>query len=513
MQEPTPVAPVAPSTEEQYLYFAGLPSNPKLVARSNSLDIKFKRGNGGTIWGIKKYLYTASPTHPIASLWDGALRQEIINALDGLDWTAIDILKLGLDPSWDRPDEDPEKYHQYGIHDMHCEIKESDVTRSVSGPIKIATPPAPLLVSQSESPPDYHPNIYHRSMASESLGASIASFNATKEGSKGLYLGRKDTGAILMLTCRHVVFDQSHESNTLYEHDPDTTPRLVIQPGSTTLKTMLDASSSHIAFEQSEIAALKSTKTLLTEDKRKAYIEKYEIRMAFDNMWKEYLESMTRPESRIIGNILYSPQISSGTSPSGQARSRDWALIELHPGKHPSKLSELQNIVTLAESDTLLLRQITREEIPDFRFSLHMLLDPLRLNNVLSEHEIQHPTTLDKHGDPRLIVAKFGHTTDLTVGVSNPIKSVTREVITGKVVISEEWCIVGRKQDENKKGRLGFSAGGDSGSCIWDMSGRIAGILTGGPTNRGINDVTYATPIEWILDDIRVQAGFEVELV
>lgn len=56
-------------------------------------------------------------------------------------------------------------------------------------------------------------------------------------------------------------------------------------------------------------------------------------------------------------------------------------------------------------------------------------------------------------------------------------------------------------------------SGGDSGSCVWDMPGRIAGILTGGPTNRGVNDVTYAAPIEWILDDIRIQTGFEVELV
>ncbi|CAG9988617.1 unnamed protein product [Clonostachys byssicola] len=90
-QEPTPVAP---STEEQCFYFDGLPSNPKLVARSSSLDIKWGRGNGGTVWGSKKRLYPASPTHPIASLWGGTLRRKIINALDGsggLDWTAIDI--------------------------------------------------------------------------------------------------------------------------------------------------------------------------------------------------------------------------------------------------------------------------------------------------------------------------------------------------------------------------------------------------------------------------------------
>lgn len=57
--------------------------------------------------------------------------------------------------------------------------------------------------------------------------------------------------------------------------------------------------------------------------------------------------------------------------------------------------------------------------------------------------------------------------------------------------------------------RTPFSRAGDSGSCIWDMAGRVAGILTSG-TGAGdeeINDITYATPIEWLLKDITLKLG------
>lgn len=59
--------------------------------------------------------------------------------------------------------------------------------------------------------------------------------------------------------------------------------------------------------------------------------------------------------------------------------------------------------------------------------------------------------------------------------------------------------------------RTPFSRAGDSGSCIWDMAGRVAGILTSGTgaEDEEINDTTYATPIEWLLKDITLKLGEE----
>ncbi|CAG9948590.1 unnamed protein product [Clonostachys rosea f. rosea IK726] len=102
----------------------------------------------------------------------------------------------------------------------------------------------------------------------------------------------------------------------------------------------------------------------------------------------------------------------------------------------------------------------------------------------MPEAQIKIPTTMDSQSkEPRLVVAMYGKTRELQVGFSNCVPSILREVINGKAEYS------------------------DSGSCIWDMEGRVAGIVVGGP------DVGYAHPIEWLLEDIRTQSGIDVELI
>lgn len=53
-----------------------------------------------------------------------------------------------------------------------------------------------------------------------------------------------------------------------------------------------------------------------------------------------------------------------------------------------------------------------------------------------------------------------------------------------------------------------FSRDGDSGSCVFDHKGRIGGMLT----DFGNHDVTYDTPMEWMLEDIR-RHGYDGELL
>jgi hypothetical protein len=51
---------------------------------------------------------------------------------------------------------------------------------------------------------------------------------------------------------------------------------------------------------------------------------------------------------------------------------------------------------------------------------------------------------------------------------------------------------------------------GDSGSLIWDINGYVAALVWGGPNTN----VTYATPIGDVLDDIREACGAkEVKLI
>lgn len=61
---------------------------------------------------------------------------------------------------------------------------------------------------------------------------------------------------------------------------------------------------------------------------------------------------------------------------------------------------------------------------------------------------------------------------------------------------------------------MAFSRKGNSGSFVFNLQGRIGGILTGGvgDKGRGISDTTYVTPIEWLLEDMKVH-GYDVQLV
>lgn len=99
----------------------------------------------------------------------------------------------------------------------------------------------------------------------------------------------------------------------------------------------------------------------------------------------------------------------------------------------------------------------------------------------------------------------------LTFGTYNEAKSVIRTITDSTQVIALEWCVVSYPHD---KRTAAFSEAGDSGACIWEVADRrIAGMLTGGLgrdqvlQNGTFNldmavDVTYSTPIEWILEDI-----------
>ena len=63
--------------------------------------------------------------------------------------------------------------------------------------------------------------------------------------------------------------------------------------------------------------------------------------------------------------------------------------------------------------------------------------------------------------------------------------------------VSKEWPIVGFDKSLSP-----FSAKGDLGSLVEDAEGWIGGMLTGGSGYLGQMDVTYATPMVALLQDM-----------
>ena len=88
------------------------------------------------------------------------------------------------------------------------------------------------------------------------------------------------------------------------------------------------------------------------------------------------------------------------------------------------------------------------------------------------------------------------------MGMANEVKSV-RRISPG--VTSREWCVVGLAGQS-------FSVKGDSGSVVFDLKGRIGGIITAGAGLTDSVDTTYVTPMVWLLSDIREHLKMPVHI-
>lgn len=524
MDESSVARPLPPSDEERNGYFYGLPSRPRLVARTSTELWVFQQDQ----FPIHKRLRTVAD-HAVVDLWnnsDGPLRQEILAALDGIDWTAVDILRVGYERdntssgrSFDspvtllisvKPDSTPfnKAYdtvteclrilEQFLIFDMQVEMKEGDYI--CCAPYTIETPS--LQVPQFSAEPLVAGDRFGAPF-SEYLGISIAlSERAEHEGTKCLYLrcGNK----VYALTCRHVVFPPS-EDNKEYRHATDT-QRCIIQPGKTTFDKLQQHLGREIESLDASIDLMKLYRNRPDPEADRRQIQNFEAEKDELQNWQATVDAFKDPAARIFGHIAFSPPFSVGLTEYGGKRLRDWALIELDQSKHATPLSLLQNRVVLgASAGNTILRHATGWSQLIRTFSLSG--DTALLWGTIPEHKMRDSQTRTPDGDRGLFMIKVGRTTGLTTGIANMVTSVTRRPYQDQVFFSEEWCVIGNNNAP-------FSKKGDSGSAVFDLQGRVGGMLTGGIGDKlkGIPDTTYVTPIKWLLEDAKVY-GYDVQVM
>ncbi|KAG5743102.1 hypothetical protein H9Q70_014185 [Fusarium xylarioides] len=467
----------------------------------------------------------------------GPLRQKILEAVQDIDWNAIDILRCGSADFNDRHlvrpvilfvSVEPESttwlngravalrcrdvLREHGINDVEVEIKESRITQCCSTD-QDQTESEPSTAKLSPQIPTLQEEGYRRDsiQVSELLGTKIApSRYPTREGTKGLYLRIRNTETVVALTCRHLVIGPEEE-NVDFCHDTHTS-RGIIQPGNKTYQDTTEFFREQISHTQSAMDLLEPSTPV--PEKRIAYLRGYKVELESSLQRLEPFESM---ESRTVGHVLFSPKF--GLSSSSPARFRDWALIELDQKKHQTPVKKLGN--TIPETLASVFRR------PQFMAWQH--LDPGRKRTicivpgthvftqtgVMSEAEMRCPdfdfavpgkTLVD---EDFMRVCMYGSASGASHGVTNTARSVVRRFVGAAPVVSEEWCILGSIEREKRKP---FSKQGDSGASIMGDDGRVAAILTCGAQggNRGIHHISYATPIEWLLDDIRGH-GYDVE--
>lgn len=497
-----------PSELEQERYYYGLPSQPKLIARSSISPWQFQQEE----WPIRKMLRPVFK-HKIVGLWNnstGPLRQDILAAVASLNWIALDVLRIGYDDvfaseSTEHPitlfisvEKDSTSWpvgygivqrcrqilQQYDLADVHVDMKESSITLLMpAAPTSPATPTPPtpptipkLTAATLEEPLDFH------GLFSEYLGHCIASSDLAPEGTKCLYLRDVSSGKILALTCRHVAFP-NEDPDVEYRHNETTLGRTILQPGYTFLDERIISFAAAVESEKNGIKKLDENKTMIKENKD-SLLGRRRQTLAILEQDKRALEELKDPATRIIGHLLFAPTFGFGTTKRGAQRLRDWALIELHQEKHSTDLNMLQNRVVAPEWLKLRLADVERAEFGTSNCEL--IFDgtnTVPLLGIISERELydgylqEQSRRLDASA---IMVLKYGRKTGLTVGLANQVKSVLRFPRPDSTSqLSEEWCILGFRDGVLRTADL-FSAGGDSGACVWDVQGRIGGMICAG---------------------------------
>ncbi|KAK2051392.1 hypothetical protein LY76DRAFT_675399 [Colletotrichum caudatum] len=495
-----------PTEVERNWFYNGLPSQPKLLARSSLTPFRFDVDNPRS--SDRKTL-TVVGEHTIVSIWNNepsTLRNQILGILTryNVDWQAIDVLRIGYAGGrmpvivsisvladtlpWKTGNQVAcdcrEALVEHGLGDVHCEIKESRLVNL-----------AKVLQKDAHAyPPEYQSYMYQ---LSDQLGTAIASSdNPRREGTKGIYLRRtgSEPAEIFALTCRHVCYSSSEKGSRLPGKEA-LPSKPVIQLPKRTYKELVGK----LETSKKEVTAAIQD----AEEKQVAYSVNLSTNIA-------RLEGDIKTVKPILKLFYRRTLLSSRIIGEDPNFLSDWCLIRLKAESHERRLSDLSNRVYI-DGNSLKSRFLARYRTID----IQDLQDDqtIQIRGIVAVSELQNPKQ-------ERIVGMRGRTSGLRFGVVNQVKSVTRRVTSSRTFVSHECCIVAAGDNPSRE----FTQPGDSGACVFDLAGCAVGMVTGGISRidvlRGGDDygldvavdVTYATPMEWLLADIKA-CGVTAEIL
>ena len=212
-----------------------------------------------------------------------------------------------------------------------------------------------------------------------------------------------------------------------------------------------------------------------------------------DTFYKDVSTHWSDPDSRLLGHVILSPTIKLGAGNSSEGYTEDWAVIEIDSSKVDAS-NFTGNVIDLGTRIPVgkFIQRMFSIPKNAFEYPIDGLLE---LKRTIPDDEMRHPIAVDPNGDPCLIVIKRGNATGLTIGRANDIFSYARKYSDdGSAETSKEWAILPFDFESGA-----FSKKGDSGSVIVNGLGHIGGLLTGGAGSASSSDITYATPVNFLL--------------
>jgi len=255
------------SEKESRFYYSGLPSHPRLVARSTTPTTPWEEPTGPEAYPVRKELKGVG-NHALNDIWEDKLAPLVLDILESerVKFTSVDVVRIGevgepsppvilwigvLPESLTPVDglgvalQCKDFLEKNNIVDVDVEIRESIVTRSAG----------PRFLDPLRWPFDSDPTVELRMPLTAALGLSIcAQSTPWAEGTGGFYMAEGgDSKRILLITARHVVFPPNIVDNNRYEHENPSQPRRnVLLLGDGAFKKLL-------ASIQSEIGSAAST--------------------------------------------------------------------------------------------------------------------------------------------------------------------------------------------------------------------------------------------------------------
>ncbi|KAI6084290.1 hypothetical protein F4821DRAFT_176193 [Hypoxylon rubiginosum] len=507
--------PYRPSDEERDEYYFGISGKPRLVARTSHHKWsvpKYERCDG-TWRRVYKPLFEGKQPI-IVSRWTEDLTLALVEALSGCSWSYFfpicigfhgkfpTILQVAVEEDslqWDEGVAIALKCRTI-LRDFHIDNVEVEIREG-----RYVDCAASTELERQIDPKHDNPWISTNELVIpmlSSLGYPIGYAGEQKaEGSLGLHirLGDEDP-AVYGLTCRHVVSDDRQPTES-YTSSGDH-KQYHVQGGEIGFSKCLHKLKQWGSeFEELHIEPLRTKKQrwedgesheCLTE-KETRDLAKFELSAAYHNKVIDLVDKISDKKDRQIGHLAFHPKSELSSERPGYLK--DWALIKLDLNKFNDDPS---NKVFINDYWRYYPGHDIWKYTVDGFFPLHL--------------EPQGP----EGSKPTTRVGKRGFATGLKFGVANGVEAVVRRPTWGKSQFACEMLIV---SNHYKHYRAPFSDKGDSGSSIFDMQGRVVGLLNG----RGDgtpdddqalwgSDVTFATPIRWVLEDIKRFTGLEPRL-
>ncbi|KAM5543702.1 hypothetical protein V8D89_002319, partial [Ganoderma adspersum] len=516
------VTPPIPSELQAKKYYFGLPSRPVLVARTSTTPWEVPKGPVSEASLTPKELRIVD-NPDLAELWHTEVARQVHAALDskGVKMGSTNIVRIGYVGDANPPvilwiGVWPKTLSaiagrevalackavlvEHGIEDVEVEIRESRVTRSAG----------PKLVKPSCTS---DPTAEFRICLTPTLGLAIS--NAATpwaEGTGGFFIssGGADN-KVFLVTARHVVFRTKEGNNELFENKNPSTPRRdVVLLGEGAYQGLASSITAEIGKQERSIDVFKKHLQALERAEGEQSNEECTQARSGITVAEDAIEKLRKLhddakrweklEDRVIGHVVYAPPITLGAEPGGYTE--DFALIEIDTSRFDASNVKINciDLGTQIDSGGFTSLMYPNSTSPTtFKYPDDRLL-PLR--GTIPAEEMRRPTMLDHNGDHCIVVLKRGRTSGLTVGRANGIDSYIRHYDNVVPKTSREWTII---PYNNKSGA--FSEKGDSGSVVVDGCGRIGGLLTGGDGITKSLDLTYATPIDFLLTHIRSWKG------